>query len=276
MVSKVLCVSHVFTPKTQAQVLYYVAKKVSICIYSGDGKIQVTSEKVDCDGDMVTCVQEWITVMNVLNSVSKCGKKCILKVLEKFSGKLLLMINVVLSIKCDDIIFTLLMMIFDILQFGYTYDVHTYVNRNGAIESLLCYSKLYGFEQNIFDIPKSLVNYFDETHQIHDHEKERMKARDICRDIPGIDFESKLFLVGISNTDKMIVVGSVKDGVIVRVIYFVNISLQILDNNKEHIDSQLNIFCVEGTEMYEIVKRELKVESVNIRSHHNIIDGKLC
>jgi len=93
---------------------------------------------------------ERIQVMNVLNSISIGTKNLILLVLEKFSGKLLLMIDVVLLIKHDDIIFTLLNMIFDMLHIGHTYDVHTCINRNGAIESLLCYSKVCGFENNMY------------------------------------------------------------------------------------------------------------------------------
>lgn len=272
MINKVTCVSRVFTPGVQAQILYYVANNVSVRIDS----IQVTSGIVKYGNNIVTCSQEWITVMNILNRASEYMKSCILKVLSRFSSKLLLMIDVVLSMRHCDIIFVLLMMIFDRLQCDHTYDVHTYINNNGAIESLLCYRKLYGFEWSIYGMSRGVINYVDKTHEICDYDRKYVETRNICGNNWVIDSERELYLITISKKDKLIVVGGVKDGVIVRVVYFVNFSLQEVDDNREFIDSQLKDYCAKGTKFYEFVKKELSVENVDVRSHHNIVNGLLC
>lgn len=224
----------------------------------------------------VLCLHEQSLMMNVLNSVSICTKTWILRVLEKFPEKLLLMIDVVLSMGHSDIIFTVLCMIFNRMLYDHTYEVCTYVNRNGRIEPLLCYSKVCGFENDMYGMSKYLIKYFDETHDTYDYQRVYTSARNICGNDWLIDSEQRSYLLKLILLNKMIIIGKWGEFGISSVIYVIGSKPNASVFDTEYINSQFKLACVEGSKFYEFVKGELDVESVNIRLHHNIVDGKLC
>src|SRR5579863_1959351 len=145
MIPKMITLAHIpftLSPMLQAQILYNITTKSDILlqhIFSGEHlcSVHVTQNNIvleyDCNEIEITCKSEWIQVMYALNNVK--SKDSILKVFVKSPEKLLLIIDVVLSIHQCDIINIILGIIFDQMQEGKTYDICTYINNNGAVES---------------------------------------------------------------------------------------------------------------------------------------------
>lgn len=284
MISKIICdIPFVIAPKVQAQVLYYVAKNMSGSIKSYDGMIQIMSGNIELEYDggkvNVSCSQEWITVMRVLNNISLDTKKLISRVLEKCWSKLLLMIDIVLMMRHCDIIFTLLMIIFDMLQFGHTYDICTYVNIDNVIRPLLCYSTICGFGCNMYGLSNGLINYFDAVHNVSDYESLCEKTKGRCSSGRTIDSEQKLFLIAAAESAKTIVIGKVTDSEGLMFVYFVNKTLMNLGWDERYITSQIKLLCTKGSVFHKIIVEELGICAATqciVRINHNIVDGVLC
>ena len=267
----------VFTPHIQARILYYVSKNMSLCIKSHEHTIHITSNNIELEyGDSkvdILCLHEWITVMNVLNNISSYEKRLILRVLDKFPNKLLSIINVVLLMGHYDIMNIILMMIFDGLKYEQTYDIYTYIDKNGMIEPLLCYSKLCGFEHDPHDMSKYLINYFDKTYNIYDHKSACEKAKDICGLKWLVDPEQQLYLINVSNSTQITGVARVEKSEVAMYVYFVNNNLSAPDLDK--IYTPLELSHIESSSFYKFLMNELSVDHIRIRLHHNLINGKL-
>ena len=91
-----------------------------------------------------------------------------------------------------------------------------------------------------------------------------------------LDPEQKLHLLKISKLDKMIFVGRVEKFGVLRTAYMIRSKFNTYNIDANYIDTQLKHVCVEGSKFYEYAKKELNIERVDVRSHHNIVDGKLC
>lgn len=215
--------------------------------------------------------------MHILNNTTSETKVLILRVFNKFPGKLLLIIDVILSIQHCDIRHTLLMIIFGRLQFDHTYDICTYVNIDGYVKSMLCYSKICGFEYNPYCMSNHLINYFDNTYNIHD---------DKVRSNQSIDpeFTGGLYLISTSEYNKLRIVGCVKELEVSLFVYFVDISLYTINDSKEHIISQFKEHSTnKDSVIYKFIVGKininasgLNINDIIIRTNHNIINGKLC
>src|SRR5579863_7939880 len=207
------------TPRLQAIILNNVATKTNVSFQyitlsdKYEGAVHITSNCViiEYDGieNEVICSQGWITVMRALNNISTRTRGVILQIIEKYPKKLLLVIEVILSIQCCDIIFVILELLFNKLQHEDVYDVYTYVNNNGTVEPTLCYRKLCGFEHNKYVMSEYLINYFDMTYDMWDYDSECEKADEMLGDNWIIDPKQQLFLLEISRNDKKITVGKV-------------------------------------------------------------------
>lgn len=269
----------VFTSHMQALILYYVAKNETFRMkitYSCEIHITPNNIVLKCDDEetKITCVQEWITVMYVLNTMASKTKYLVLEILEKYPEKLLLMIDVILMMGHCDIIFIMLMMIFELVQNGHTYEVFTYANKNDNIEPLLCYSKLCGFEYNPHNMSTCLIKYFDDTYNVSSYEKEIVRAKEICGSDWLIDPVRRLYLIQILTFKKIIVVGKVENSKVSIFAYLFNRVLWALKSDEACITSTLESLCAEHSVFYKVHMKGSNIEHVQI--HHNIVDSVLC
>ena len=265
-----------FTAQIQAQILYYIATKTDVSLQYVGGSIIITSGNaaLEWDNSVILCSSEWVTIMSVLNNLSSDAKKLILRVLEKFSSKLLLMINVVLLMHHCDIIFVVLGVIFDELLFSQTYEVCTYINNNGRVESVVCYSRLCGFEYNPYRMSEHFINYFNSAHDTYDHA--HAKEKPCCDFDLTMDTEQKLYLLMSSNMGKNVIVGKVNGLSASIFVYFFDSDLS--NDQKWTVPdiSYLSSVCSRGQSYHTFFTKVLNVCDVDIRIYHDIIDGKLC
>ena len=71
---------------------------------------------------------------------------------------------------------------------------------------MLCYSKVCGFENDMYGMSKYLIKYFDETHDTYDKECRQMSAKEYMRYRLLIDSEQRR-IVEAHYLNKMIIIG---------------------------------------------------------------------
>lgn len=288
MIPKIVTSEYIhLSPQLQAQILYCVATNMSTCINLWKVSIQINPNNVVIkhynNNIKITCSHEWIQMVHVLNNITLNTKKLLFQIFGKFSNKLLLIINVMLSMQHDDIIFTMLMVMFEQLQFDYTYTVETYVNDNNILKTLLYYSKLCGFEYNPHNISKRLIYYFDNTYHIHDKHDELTKAKEICGPdwtfawlCKVIDPDQKLYLMNRDETNNVLVIGKINNIDISIFVYIIDNNVLPFFLNIENLTSDMKSFYdSKQSEFYKFIERKLGVVPTRVQIHHNLVNGAL-
>lgn len=273
------CVPLTITPQLQAQILHCVASDISKYLnVTHECSIHITPNNIILEHDnnkiAVTCLPEWIQVMYVLNNLSLNTKTSILQLLKIVPTKLLMMIDVIMLIQHIDIRLILLRTIFDQMQYGHTYNIHTFVNNNNTLELLLCYSKCSGYEHNPYNLSKRLINYVDNTYNIYEKEIEDTKAAEICGPKWVIDSEQQLYLTAILNVHKMISVAQIKGSKISSFIYIIN-NVSSTSELENKID-EISRFDTIHTQFHDYVTNELNIDIIDVQIHHKIVNGELC
>src|SRR5579863_5414156 len=152
----------ILTPHIQVKILYCYTTKTDILLqnirlsYYHRGTIQITSNNImlhynsgggcllrglNNDNKIIlTCASNWVQMMRALNNISLKTKRIISWILEIYPKRLMMIIDVIMSIQDCDVVLILLEIMFDQTYFDQTYAVYTYVNNNDNLEMILCYS----------------------------------------------------------------------------------------------------------------------------------------
>lgn len=269
-------ISFTISPSLQAQILRLVTTNVSI--YIGHAySILVNPNNVELIYDdnkvNIKCASQWVQVMYLLNNMSSKIKESLTQQLEKYWCKLSLMIEVAMSIQNNDVMCIILGMLFEKLQHEYTYDVHTYVNDNNGLKSILCFSKLYGHEYNPHNISNMLIKYLDKAIHLCNNAEEFINEDHIVEKV--IDSEQKMNLIVVSKQNRMMSVIKLDKSEVLLFVYIIDRSIETLDDNREYIQSQMKSIY-ESYVFHKFIEKELGFNQVNVRTHHNLIDDKLC
>lgn len=281
MIPKLIIPYHVsLSPQLQAQILYYVAINTprTIISYDHEGEIIITSKNVmlkhNDDNVTLTCSQEWVQVMYVLNNISFNTIISISKVLEQFSTKFFLTLDVIMMIQHIDIRLTLSRVIFDQMQHGHTYEVRTYVN-DGKL--LPCYSKYSGYEHDPYLISKHMINYFDQTYNVYEQVSDTLKAREICGPNWLIDPEQQLYLISVSSMYKVIHVGKIEDSKVSVFTYVIDNNYILVNTDIKKMTSKITkYYFTKWTTFRKLVETKIGFVPDHVQIHHNLIGNKLC